>query len=375
MSDREKIKGRATPQGTKRIAERFKMDGSYRTGQGLSWSTIGLGTYQGEMDDATDRAVEDAVAAAFAAGINHFDAAINYRGQRGERSLGRALAKAAATESKRAEIVVATKGGILPVDGERKEDPAAYARRTYVDPGVVTEDDILGGAFCFAPDFLEFSIGQSLDNLGLETVDVFYLHNVEYVKPRLGPEAFAALLARAFERLEEMVVRGKIAAYGLATWIGLRANPAHAAHVSLEGVLRIAESVAGAGHHLRFVMAPFSLALPEAMDLETQSVGGERLTLAEAARRLAIGLVGSAPLAGGQLAGRWPGVPAERSDLARGMSAMQQALQFARSVPGFLSTLSGFKDPGHVAENLALFSGAMPWEREDLAEFMAAAQE
>jgi aryl-alcohol dehydrogenase-like predicted oxidoreductase len=374
VSERAKITGRATPQGTKRLADRFKMDGSYRTSQGLSWSTIGLGTYLGEMDDATDRAVEAAVAAAHVAGVNHFDAAINYRGQRAERALGRALATRLPSERERAEVIVSTKGGILPVDGEGVTDPGTYVRRTYIEPGIVAEADLLGGAFCFAPDFLEFSLGQSLDNLGLETVDVYYLHNVEFAKPALGEEKFAALLRAAFTRLEELVVAGRIGGYGLATWIGLRANPGHPGHLHLEEVLAIAESVAGGGHHLRFVMAPLSLVLPEAMDIETQRVGGQWMTLVEAARRLAVGVIGSSPMAGGNLAGRWGGVPAERCDLVAGMPPMQQALQFARSVPGVLSTLSGMKDPRHVADNLALFSGSTPWEPEDLAEFIEAAQ-
>ena len=59
---------------------------------GLSLSSIGLGTYLGDDGAAADAGYEACVAAALGAGINVFDSAINYRGQKSERAVGRALA-------------------------------------------------------------------------------------------------------------------------------------------------------------------------------------------------------------------------------------------------------------------------------------------
>src|SRR5260370_14663555 len=84
--------GRATPAGTARYRSRFAAE-FYRDAQGLSVSTLGLGTYLCGTDSATDDAYAGAVAAAVCGGINFLDSAINYRHQRSERSIGTALSE------------------------------------------------------------------------------------------------------------------------------------------------------------------------------------------------------------------------------------------------------------------------------------------
>jgi hypothetical protein len=51
-------------------------------------SSLGVGTYLGAEDDATDAAVTRAVHASVRAGFNVIDTAINYRGERGEKAVG-----------------------------------------------------------------------------------------------------------------------------------------------------------------------------------------------------------------------------------------------------------------------------------------------
>ena len=87
--------GRATPAGTAAYAQRFASHAAgahFRsTAAGFSVSSIGIGTYLGEPDDATDEAYQAAVERALALGCNHIDTAINYRHQRSERAIGQAL--------------------------------------------------------------------------------------------------------------------------------------------------------------------------------------------------------------------------------------------------------------------------------------------
>jgi hypothetical protein len=93
----ERIRGSATPQGTLRYAARFQgraAAGHFReTAAGLVLSSVGIGTYLGEPDAATDRAYAEAVVAAIEGGFNLIDTAINYRFQRSERSIGAAIRK------------------------------------------------------------------------------------------------------------------------------------------------------------------------------------------------------------------------------------------------------------------------------------------
>jgi aryl-alcohol dehydrogenase-like predicted oxidoreductase len=54
-----------------------------RTGAGELWlSSIGLGTYLGDADAATDAAYTESIASALRSGINVLDTAISYRHQR-----------------------------------------------------------------------------------------------------------------------------------------------------------------------------------------------------------------------------------------------------------------------------------------------------
>src|SRR4051812_2981930 len=105
--------GRATPSGTSTYASRFSPD-FYRDAAGLTVSTVGLGTYLGQPDDRFDQAYTAAVEAAVRGGINVLDAAINYRNQRSERSIGAALNTLFASgEFEREQILVCTKAGFL----------------------------------------------------------------------------------------------------------------------------------------------------------------------------------------------------------------------------------------------------------------------
>src|SRR5947209_5884596 len=67
--------------------------GHFREWRGLSISSLGIGTYLGPDDDTTDTLYEAAVERAIVSGINVVDSAINYRGQRSERAVGRALGR------------------------------------------------------------------------------------------------------------------------------------------------------------------------------------------------------------------------------------------------------------------------------------------
>jgi hypothetical protein len=82
-----KISGSATTEGTERYRKRF--DGKipadhFRQSQELWMSSIGIGTYLGNYDDATDQEYHQAAVRAVESGCNVIDSAINYRLQRSE---------------------------------------------------------------------------------------------------------------------------------------------------------------------------------------------------------------------------------------------------------------------------------------------------
>src|SRR5207302_4455189 len=109
--------GHATAAGTARYAAQFPALQSaefYRDASGLRVSSLGLGTYLGQPNEATDQAYAEAVMTAARSGINFFDTAINYRHQRSECAVGSALGRLMAEGALgRDHVVIATKAGFL----------------------------------------------------------------------------------------------------------------------------------------------------------------------------------------------------------------------------------------------------------------------
>ena len=319
-------------------------------------SSIGIGTYLGESDDAEDARYERALRAAVEMGLNVIDTAINYRCQRSERVIGRTIAALLSSGAlRRDEIVLCTKGGYIPLDGAvpgSRDEYNALLDREYFDRGVMRREDVVGGGHCLAPSFLADQIARSRANLGVESIDYYYVHNPEQELPALGREAFRRRMVRAFEALEARVEAGEIGNFGCATWNGFRVGSEARDHLSLEELIGVAREVAGEAHHFRVVQLPVNLAMSEALRAQTQLVGGRPRTFIEAATELGITVVASASLMQASLARSLPA--AVRDALPRFDTDAQRALAFVRGAPGVSVALVGMRDAAHVRENVAI---------------------
>ncbi len=345
----------ATPEGTAayacRVANRVA-PGHFRSGQGLQLSSIGLGTYLGEPDAPTDEAYQAAIRAALECGCNVIDGAINYRFQRSERVIGRALATAIADGVvPRDAVVIATKAGYLPFDSVPPRNPDQWFQDTFVATGVATFDDLVAGFHCMTPAYLRHQLATSLRNLQVHCVDIYYLHNPEAQLAEVPRKEFLARLRAAFAQLEEAVAAGQIRLYGIATWDGLRQPEQARDHLSLPALVQLAQEVAGTQHHFRVIQLPFNLAMPEALTRRNQRIDGEFLSVLGAAERFGITVMASASILQGRLTRDLP--PALTQVLSGLQSDAQRAIQFVRSTPGVSTALVGMKQVSHVAENLA----------------------
>ncbi len=359
------LPGRATPEGTGRFADRGVRERQlpkehFRDAPGgLRLSSFGLGTYLGRPDGRTDLAVEEAVTVSLASGrVNVVDTAINYRGQRAERSVGRALRRLVDRGSvARDEVFLSTKVGYLAPDAEAGEPARDWVERELIRPGALREEDLVDGSHAMTPSYLEDQVRRSRENLGVASVDLLYLHNAPDAQiARVGEEEFARRLLEAFATCERLRSAGTIGAYGLATWDSLRVPPGAEGHFDLGTAVRLAEEAGGHQHGFRFVQFPFNRSMPEAAAWPSQVVGPATVPLFEAARSWGLGCFTSVPLLQGQLARGTGGV--------RGLTPAQTALQFARSAPGNLGPLVGQKQPAHLAENLAVAS-ERPWTESE----------
>jgi len=339
------LEGRATPSATAAFARDARLpEGNFREAMGVTVASVGIGTYLGRDDDRTDAAYEEALRRALQLGINVVDSAINYRNQRSERAVGRALRAGTAP---RERIVVCTKGGFLPFDAARPRDPRSFVEETYVRPGLLRWEDVVDGVHCLAPRFLADQIDRSRRNLGVATIDLYYLHNPETQLGEVARDEFLRRLRGAFAELERACDEQRIAAYGAATWNGYRVAEDDPEYLSLDELLECAREVAGVRHRFRAVQLPFNLEMDEAASLANQ----RGRTLLQAAGENGIAVFASASVLQGRLAHL---SAAERERLARLETDAQRALQFVRSTPGITCALVGMKTVSHVEENAAV---------------------
>ncbi len=343
----------ATAEGTARYRDRFSADrpGHFRQTQGLWFSSIGLGTYLGDTTDAIDKAYTQAIGRAVDLGCNVIDTAVNYRHQRSERAIGKALKRLLKEGAiQRDEIVIATKGGYLPFDRELPPDRERYLRETFGDTRLVTPENIANGQ-CLTPKFLRTMIEQSLRNLGCGCIDVYYLHNPESQLRTIDRADFRERLLAAFDALEEAADDGLIRYYGLATWNGFRVAPTAPDYLALSDINALARKARGMKHRCRFIQLPLNLAMPEAITLRNQIVSGEKMSVLEAAKRYGLSVMSSAALLQGRLLDQVS--EPLRAKFSGLDTDAQRSLQFARSTPGVTTALAGMSRVTHVEEDLA----------------------
>ncbi|WP_435098121.1 aldo/keto reductase [Halorubrum sp. N11] len=330
-----------------------------RFGPGVA-SSVGLGTYLGDPTPAVDDDSREAIDLALRSGVNHVDTAVNYRCGRAERVVGEAVRN---SPIGRDAVVVATKGGFLPFDGERPDDPAAYVRERFVEPGIVAPADLANGAHAITPDYLEWSLDRSLERLGLDAIDCYYVHNPETQLATRSREAVYDGLEAAFELLERRRAAGDVGAYGVATWDAFRVAEGDDRYLSLAEVLARAEAAGEAigpddDHGFEAIQLPFNVAMADAFTRRNQRPPGdddsdaEPVSTLELAHEAGLSVVTSASIGQGELAVEGA-IPAEVDATLAGETPAQRALNFARSAPAVTASLVGTNDLDHLRENVA----------------------
>jgi aryl-alcohol dehydrogenase-like predicted oxidoreductase len=313
-------------------------------------SSIGVGTYLGDPTDETDDGYRRTVVEALESGVNVVDTAINYRCQRSERVVGRALSEA---DVDREAVLVATKGGFVPFDGTPPDRPGRYVREAYVETGLVDPGELVRGRHCLSPAFLDDQLDRSLSNLGVETVDLYYLHNPETQLEEYTRATVYDRIEAAFTRLEERAAAGDIRHYGIATWDAFRVPPDDESFLSLPAVVeraRAASETAGTSStHLRAIQLPFNVFMADAFTVRGHEGPDGPTSTLWFANDAGLSVFTSASIMQGRLAREMPGRVEARLD---GDTRAQRAINFARSGPGVTCSLVGMGSPEHVAENV-----------------------
>jgi D-threo-aldose 1-dehydrogenase len=291
----------------------------------LGFGAANLGNLYRPMTDEDARAVLDA---AWESGIRAFDTAPHYGLGLSERRLGAFLAT-----KPRADYVVSTKAGRLlrpsPETADQLDEPNQFA----VPASLKRVWDFSAGG-------IRASLEESLERLGLDRVDVLYLHDPD--EHDLGGDLATGVPAFAALRDEGLVK---------AVGIGSKSTEALVAAVRT-GALDLA-MVAG-----RYTL------LEQAGDV------------VEACRETGVGLVAAAVFNSGLLSKPRPGgryeygdVPPEVLDRARHLAAVcerhgvtlpEAALQFPLREPAVRSVVVGAATPEQVRENARRMAAEIP---------------
>lgn len=151
-------------------------------GAGVSTTEVGIGVAQfGNLyRETTDDASAAAVDAAWASGIRYFDTAPHYGLGLSERRLGAALA-----DRPRDEYVISTKAGRLIVPNPGGEDDVDDAG--FVVPATHRRE------WDLSRDGIRRSLDESLERLGLDRVDILYLHDPDGHEQQALREALPAM--------------------------------------------------------------------------------------------------------------------------------------------------------------------------------------
>ena len=309
------IPGAATVQGTAAFAAR-KIHETSATGSlakgfgpfgrtGLTVSRLGFGTYRVGQRDPEQR---EALIKALRGGCNLIDTSTNYMDGESEQVVGSALQQLiAAGEVTREEVLVVSKIGY--VQGQNLLQAQAREKTGKPYPDMVKYGEDIW--HCIHPEFLADQLMQSLDRLGLASLDVCLLHNPEYFlshASRLGsnqthdvPELrqhFYARLQLAFEYFESQVQAGRIKAYGVSSNTAIAAYE-EAGSTSLSRMVAAAklaaQKIGSSAHHFAVVQCPMNL--HESGAALTRNTGpGEGRTLLQEALHEGIAVLVNRPL-------------------------------------------------------------------------------
>ena len=360
------ISGFATTEGTKNFMQNSSVNTlNFNNFENLHLSNVGIGTYLGEPDARTDELVKNAVKQSVLSGVNVIDTAINYRAQKAERAVGKAVSELI-TENKifRDQIFVSSKNGYVTNDADIQEDFMGYVMRELGKPGIVKEGDITSGYHCMTTPYLSDQLDRSLKNLDLECIDLMYLHNgIEGQIKDISKEQFLENLKSVFELYEQKRNEGKIKFYGMATWECFRVKNNDPQYLLLEDIVAMAKKIGGDEHGFKFIQLPYNMNYDQALLGKNQLIQNKPVSILESAVTLGIGVFTSVPFMQGRLLS--PGIMPDFNDLKPSL----RALQFIRSSPGVLAPLVGQKLSEHVSENLEIMN-IPPMSDEDFLQLV-----
>jgi D-threo-aldose 1-dehydrogenase len=302
---------------------------------GVEISTMGIGaaTFGGLFTSMPDSDAVDVVKSAFAHGINYFDTAPHYGKGTSERRLGALL-----SSYPRNSYILSTKIGRLLV-------PTTQG----ADPDFLDADPTVERLFDYSAQGVERSLKESLERLGLDNIDIVFVHD---------PDNHADVaIKEAYPALAKMRDQGIIKAIG----IGMNQSAIPTRFVKETDI----DTVILAGRYTLLDQSGAQDLLPAA--------------LAKGVTVIAAGVYNSGILANPVKGATYDYAPASDEIVARakmisdflreqGVSLSSAALQYPLRHPVVKALLVGSRSSAEVDANVAAFNEVVPdsvWDALD----------
>jgi len=344
----------ATKEDTYNFAKKFShYKDFYIQSNELIFSKLGLGTFNKEPYKEENYVFHyiEGVKEAIKSGINLIDTASNYRYGQSEKEIGIALKELFDEGYSREELIICSKGGFIQLSFPFPENPYSWIDENIINKDLATKQDIELDQHCMSPDFLEWSCKKSLQNMQIDSFDIYYLHNPEMQMLKLGKKEFYKQIEKIFKRFEKLAKQGLFKYYGIAVWNGFISQDNE--KIELEKLVECAKKAGGKDHRFKYIQTPFNMAKTSVFTHFTQTVNDEACTLINAAHKLGIGVISSSSLLQMNLFKKSfsPEIGVVLDDSMTLKNDIQLALQFVRSTPGIISSLFGSKVPIHIKQN------------------------
>lgn len=341
------------------------VDASFASVKG-KLSNLGLGTrgwgYRKSFVDA-GALVHDALDV----GIRVFDTAPDYGFGTAETLLGAALEKAVCEGNlDRGSLCLITKVGRVPLDPAAPGRKHRQARRLSPEFGPVADNRLLPGRRNFERNWIRESLKRSLANLATPSVDLLLLQEPEWL--RTCGRKWKALLAHAFEVLEEIRSEGFVKHWGISSLVGLLSEPSHPLHLDIEEIMQLAVDTCGIGNGLKVLQIRINVETMAALVSPRQVIAGIPFTALEAAGDLGLTVIAVSPFAGGRLINELP--TGTITENGQRFSVPQYLLHMASAFPQVSCSIFCSSRPEHVRE-LAVTSAMPRWGLDHLTGVLA----
>jgi aryl-alcohol dehydrogenase-like predicted oxidoreductase len=310
-------------------------------------SKLSVGLYQGADTESIDNQLTEVIKKAIDLGVNHFDVAPNYRNTRSEKLLGTLI-------QNNNDIYISTKGGFVPFDFSNKNiNEEQYIQELYISKGLFDKESFDSYYFqSFNIEYLEYELDKSFSRLNTNKIDLYYLHNPEYLLAMVGHIRYKEVMLNVFNWLRVKIENNQIQDFGISTWDGFFESEINK-RLQLDDLISISIKC-GIRNNFKVIQFPFNILKTDAFTKATQYIDNKFISLIRATEKYSIKCFTSAPFGQGKI--NEIKFPPIINESFYGKNNFQKALSFCLSAPNINTIILGTSKLTHLEEAIEILN-------------------